>query len=179
MLFLEHPCPARVRPCRHDRCCACFSVERVSGESPAARWLASPHTPAILAIVIEHFDDGTRRRPAVEIYELMVQDFRALRGEFDMPRKPQEYVNDWVRTGWFVRSAGTAQSSELFEPSEDALYDRDVFARWEAPHTVATASRIEAISASLQALALARDTDPGISPRLERLQWRDSRWEGE
>lgn len=145
-----------------------LALRRVSGESPAARLLASPHAPVILAIVAGHFDDGTRRRPAVEVYELMVQDFRALRGEFDMPRKPQEYVNDWVRAGWFVRSAGTVQSGELLEPSEDALYARDVFARWERPHTAATASRIESISASLQALA--RDTDPDISSRLERLQ---------
>lgn len=144
-----------------------LALRRVSGQSPAARLLASPHAPVILAIVAEHFEDGARRRPVVEIYELMVQDFRALRGEFEMPRKPQEYVNEWVRSGWFVRSAGTAQSGELLEPSEDALYARDVFARWEAPHSAATASRIESISASLQALA--RDTDPDISSRLARL----------
>lgn len=145
-----------------------LALRRVSQESPAARLLASDHAPVILAIVAEHFDEGTRRRPAVEVYELMVQDFRALRGEFDMPRKPQEYVNTWVRAGWFIRTAGTAHSGELLEPSEDALYARDVMARWEAPQAAVTASRIESISTSLQTLA--RDTDPDISSRLERLQ---------
>lgn len=145
-----------------------LALRRVAQESPAARLLASNNAPVILAIVTEHFEDGARRRPAVEVYELMVQDFRALRGEFEMPRKPQEYINDWVRAGWFVRTAGTAQSGELLEPSEDALYARDVMARWEAPHSAVTASRIESISASLQALA--RDTDPDISSRLARLQ---------
>lgn len=145
-----------------------LALRRVSTQSPAARLLASPHAPVILAIVAEHFDDGGRRRPAVEIYELIVQDFRALRGEYELTRTPQQYINDWVRAGWFVRSSGTAQSGELLEPSEDALYALDIFARWESPPTSATASRIESLSSSLHALA--RDTDPDISSRLERLQ---------
>lgn len=118
-----------------------LALRRVSQESPAARLLASDRAPGILAIVAEHFDEGTRRRPAVEVYELMVQDFRALRGEFDMPRKPQEYVNTWVRAGWFNRTVGTAHSGELLELSEDALYVRDVMARWEAPQAAVAASR--------------------------------------
>lgn len=145
-----------------------LTLKRVVSDSPALKLLSSSHAPVILAIIGEYFSDGIRRRSASELYEQMVQDFRMIKGEFEFPRTPQQYVNDWVKAGYFLRSAGTTSSGEMIEPSEDALYAFDISSRLTAPRSAATASRIESLSTSLQVLA--RDTDPDISSRLKRLE---------
>ncbi|GAB3597763.1 hypothetical protein CFAEC_01350 [Corynebacterium faecale] len=145
-----------------------LTLKRISAESPALKLLSSAHAPVILAIIREYFGEGVQRRPAAELYENMVQDFRMIRDDIELARTPQQYINDWVKAGYFLRSAGTTSSGEMIEPSEDALYAMDVASRLSAPRSTATASRIESLSASLQVLA--RDTDPDISSRLLRLE---------
>lgn len=145
-----------------------LTLKRVTADSPTLKLLSSSHAPVILALISKYFHDGVQRLPAAELYEHMVQDFRQLRGEFELPRTPQQYINDWVKAGYFLRSAGSTSSGEMIEPSEDALHACDVATRLTAPRSSATASRIESLSASLQVLA--RDTDPDITSRLDRLE---------
>lgn len=153
----------------------CMSVEaralsavRVMRESPTSRLLAADLAPVILSILAEHFPQGAKARPAGELYELMVADFEVLRERFTLPKKPQDYCNDWVKAGWLVRKAGTSSRGETLEPSEDALAALEIVSRWEKPVSTVTASRIEAISASLSKLA--RETNEDIASRVASLR---------
>lgn len=146
-----------------------LSFQRILTDSPAVRLLAAKNAPFVLATVAVHFAGAPAPRPASEVYELMAADLAVLRQHgMELPKTPAEYCTDWVRSGWLVRKSGSQRTGELLEPSEDALSALQSVQRWEKPRSAVTASRLESISDALRGLA--RDTDPDISSRLERLQ---------
>lgn len=146
-----------------------LSFQRILTDSPAVRLLAAKNAPFVMATVAVHFGGAPAPRPASEVYELMAADLAVLRQRgMDLPKTPAEYCTAWVRSGWLVRRAGSQRTGELLEPAEDALSALQAVQRWEKPRSAVTASRLESISEALRGLA--RDTDPDISSRLERLQ---------
>lgn len=149
-----------------------LSVARLQGTSPAAALLRSPLAPVVLSMVAEYFPQGTRQRPASELYELLGADLRVLTGRhpdtFDLPKSAQQYCSDWVKAGWLIRRPGSVTTGETLEPSEETLAALDAVTRWEQPRSAVTATRVESLSESLRTLA--RDIDPEISTRLESLE---------
>lgn len=151
-----------------------LSVSRLQTASPAVALLRSPLAPVVLAMVDEYFPQGTRQRPASELYELLATDLRVLTtrypDRFDLPRTAQQYCTDWVKAGWLIRRPGTSATGETLEPAEETLAALDAVTRWEQPRSAVTATRVESLTESLRTLA--RDIDPDISTRLESLQAR-------
>jgi hypothetical protein len=149
-----------------------LSLARLQKESPAVSLLRSSMAPVVLAMVDEHFPQGTRQRPASEIYELLAADLRILTGRhadtFELPRSAQQYCADWVKAGWLIRRPGTNATGETLEPSEQTLAALDAVSRWEQPRSAVTATRVESLTESLRTLA--RDIDPDIATRLQSLQ---------
>lgn len=137
--------------------------------SPVMSLLRSEHLPVVLAVVAGYFPEGAVARPVQEIYALLDEDLRNLTAEgFSLPRGPQDYVGDWVRTGWFIRRPGTSRTGETIEPSEESLAVLDALQRWDRPHRVVSASRMESLSQALQTLA--RESDPDVGQRLAELE---------
>lgn len=131
--------------------------------------LRSDNFPVVLGLVAQYFPQGATARPAQEIYRLLDEDLRHLRSQgFTLPRGPQDYVNDWVRSEWLVRRPGTTRTGETLEPSEDVLAVLDAVQRWDNPHRSVTASRIESLAQALQTLA--RESDPDARQRLAALE---------
>lgn len=62
-----------------------LTLKRVTTMSPTLKLLASSHAPVILVVIGNYFNEGVQRLLVVELYEHMVQDFRQLNGEFDLP----------------------------------------------------------------------------------------------
>lgn len=149
-----------------------LSVARLQKASPAVTLLRSSMAPVLLAMVDEYFPQGTRQRPATEVYELLNADLRTLTGRhpdiFDLPRSAQQYCADWVKAGWLIRRPGTSASGETLEPTEETLAVLDTVSRWEQPRSAVTATRVESLTESLRTLA--RDIDPDIATRLQSLQ---------
>lgn len=149
-----------------------LSVSRLQQASPAVALLRSPLGPVVLAMVDEHFPQGTRQRPASELYELLATDLRVLSerypDRFDLSKTAQQYCSDWVKAGWLIRRPGTTTTGETLEPAEETLSALDAVTRWEQPRSAVTATRVESLTESLRTLA--RDVDPDISTRLESLQ---------
>lgn len=146
-----------------------LSFHRILKDSYAIRLLTAKNAPFVLATMSVHFSGSPTARPASELYELMAADLAVLRQHgMDLPKTPAEYCKDWVRSRWLVRKAGNQRTGELLEPSKDALSALHAIQSWEKPRSAVTASRLESISEALSSLA--RDTDPNISSRLERLQ---------
>lgn len=148
-----------------------LSIARLQGTSPAVALLRSPLAPIVLSMVAEYFPQGTRQRPASELYELLATDLLILSGRhaesFELPKSAQQYCTDWVRAGWLIRRPGTAATGETLEPAEETLAVLDAVSRWEQPRSVVTATRVESLTESLRTLA--RDIDPDIATRLESL----------
>ncbi|MDN5683278.1 DUF3375 domain-containing protein [Corynebacterium glyciniphilum] len=149
-----------------------LSLARLQKESPTVSLLRSSMAPVLLAMVDEYFPQGTRQRPASEIYELLGADLRILTGrhsdKFELPRSAQQYCADWVKAGWLIRRPGTSATGETLEPSEETLATLDAVTRWEQPRATVTATRVESLTESLRTLA--RDIDPDIATRLWSLQ---------
>ncbi|MGP9723335.1 DUF3375 domain-containing protein [Corynebacterium sp. AOP40-9SA-29] len=149
-----------------------LSVSRLQEASPAVALLRSPLAPVVLAMVTEYFPQGTRQRPASELYELLAVDLRTLSSRypdrFSLPRSAQQYCADWVKAGWLIRRPGTSATGETLEPSEETLAALDATTRWEQPRSAVTATRVESLTESLRGLA--RDIDPDIATRLSSLQ---------
>ena len=149
-----------------------LSVARLQKASPAVTLLRSSMAPLLLAMVDEYFPQGTRQRPATEVYELLNADLRTLTGRhpdnFDLPRSAQQYCADWVKAGWLIRRPGTSATGETLEPTEETLAVLDTVSRWEQPRSAVTATRVESLTESLRTLA--RDIDPDIATRLQSLQ---------
>ena len=154
-----------------------LTYKRQKEQSAAIRLLHADHAPVLLAVVAEHFPRGAEARPAEQLYHLMADDFTVLRHTFELPKTPQAYCNDWVKAGWLVRKAGTKETGETLEPSEQALTALHMMDRVSAPRSAVTASRVASISNALQALA--RDTDPDIDSRLKHLEAERARIEAE
>lgn len=137
--------------------------------SPVMSLLRSDHLPVVLAVVAGYFPQGAVARPAQEIYALLDEDLRNLAAEgFSLPRGPQDYVGDWVRSEWFIRRPGTTRTGETIEPSEEVLAVLDALQRWDRPHRTVSASRMESLSQALQTLA--RESDPDAGHRLAELE---------
>ena len=137
--------------------------------SPVMSLLRSDHLPVVLAVVARYFPQGAVARPVQEIYALLDEDLRNLNAEgFSLPRGPQDYVGDWVRSEWFIRRPGTSRTGETIEPSEESLAVLDALQRWDRPHRTVSASRMEALSQALQTLA--RESDPDAGQRLAELE---------
>lgn len=142
---------------------------RFRKDSPVMALLRSENLPVVLAVVAQYFPQGALARPAQEIYTLLDEDLRQLRGEgFTLPKGPQDYTGDWIRSGWLVRRPGTTRTGETLEPSEDVLAVLDALQRWDNPHRSVSASRIESLSQALQTLAL--ESDPDVGKRLGELE---------
>ncbi len=149
-----------------------LSISRLQRSSPAMSLLRSPLAPVVLAMVHEYFPQGTRQRPAAELYELLGADLRLLTGrypdQFPLSRSAQQYCTDWVKAGWLIRHPGTAATGEMLEPTEETLSVLDTVSRWEEPRSVVTATRVESLTESLRTLA--RDVDPDTRSRVASLQ---------
>lgn len=142
---------------------------RLAKESATMALLRSNLAPIILSFIAEHFPPSTPQRSQAEIYELFGAEIKMLRAEdFDLPKGPQSYINDWVKAGWLIRKPGTSKTGETLEPSEAALSALETAERWSSPRSTVTASRIQAIAQALQMLA--RDSDPDSASRLTQLQ---------
>ncbi len=131
--------------------------------------LRSNLAPIILSFIAEHFPPSAPQRSQAEIYELFGAEIKMLRAEdFDLPKGPQHYIDDWVNAGWLIRKPGTSETGETLEPSTAALSALETTQRWSSPHSTVTASRIQAITQAVQVLA--RDSDPDSASRLAQLQ---------
>lgn len=146
-----------------------LGFKRFRQESLELSLLRSDNFPVVLAVVAQYFPQGAIAKPASDLYQLLSEDFRALREEgFELPKSPSDYVSDWVKSRWFVRRPGSSQTGETVEPSEELLAVLDSVQRWDNPHRSISASRIESLTQALQTLAL--ESDPSTAKRLAELE---------
>ncbi|WP_096460295.1 DUF3375 domain-containing protein [Corynebacterium suranareeae] len=146
-----------------------LGFKRFRQESLELSLLRSDNFPVVLAVVAQHFPQGAIAKPASDLYQLLSEDFRVLRDEgFELPKSPPDYINDWVKSRWFVRRPGSSQTGETVEPSEELLAVLDSVQRWDNPHRSISASRIESLTQALQTLAL--ESDPSMAKRLAELE---------
>ena len=84
-----------------------------AGETAGLKLLRADLMPVLVAILGSRFAE--RRTIAHPEFVLMVaDDLDALRGlGFDLPRAAQEYVSDWVRDGYLVRSEVAAHQERM------------------------------------------------------------------
>ncbi|MFD4468319.1 DUF3375 domain-containing protein [Rhodococcus sp. NPDC058505] len=131
--------------------------------------LRSDNAPAVLALLSRHFDHGTRRLPAPELFALLDADLQELRDAgFDLPRTGQGYCADWVRAGFLLRRSSDAAREETLEPTDGAFAAMTFVAGLTGQVSTVTESRLTTLSAQLQALA--RDSDPRSESRLAALR---------
>lgn len=146
-----------------------LGFKRFRQESLELSLLRSDNFPVVLAMVAQYFPQGAIAKPVSDLYQLLSDDFRALREEgFELPKSPSDYVSNWVKSRWFVRRPGSSQTGETVEPSEELLAVLDSVQRWDNPHRSISASRIESLTQALQTLAL--ESDPSTAKRLAELQ---------
>ncbi|MFF2114290.1 DUF3375 domain-containing protein [Rhodococcus koreensis] len=135
-----------------------------------AAWtlLRADTAPAILALLGRHFDRGTRRLPAPELFARLDSDLQTMRDEgLDFPRTGQAYCTEWVRSGYLLRRAAAGTREETLEPTEGAFAAMAFVANLTSQASSATESRLTTLSTQLQALA--RDSDPRTETRLTAL----------
>lgn len=135
-----------------------------------AAWtlLRADTAPAILALLGRHFDHGTRRLPAPELFARLDSDLQTMRDEgLDFPRTGQAYCTEWVRSGYLLRRAAVGTREETLEPTEGAFAAMAFVANLTSQASSATESRLTTLSTQLQALA--RDSDPRTETRLTAL----------
>jgi hypothetical protein len=146
-------------------------VHRLSRQRrDSAGWvlLRSDNASIVLALLSRHFDHGTRRLPAPELYSLLDADLVELReAGHDLPRTGQGYCADWVRTGFLLRRASDTDREETLEPTDGAFAAMSFVSGLDSPVTTVTESRLTTLSSQLQALA--RDSDPRVETRLAAL----------
>ncbi|MGF7122587.1 DUF3375 domain-containing protein [Rhodococcus sp. BE178] len=136
----------------------------------SAGWalLRSDNAAVVLALLSRHFDHGTRRLPAPELFALLDADLLELReAGHDLPRTGQGYCADWVRSGFLLRRTSQAAREETLEPTDGAFAAMSFVSGLDAQITVVTESRLTTLSTQLQALA--RDSDPRSESRLAAL----------
>lgn len=131
--------------------------------------LRADNAAVVLALLNRHFDHGTRRMPAPELYGLLDADLHELReAGLDLPRTGQGYCGDWVRAGFLLRRAPEGDREETLEPTDGAFAAMSFAAGLDSPVTTVTESRLSTLSSQLQALA--RDSDPRAESRLAALR---------
>lgn len=141
---------------------------RQRGDSAGWALLRSDNAPAVLALLGRHFDHGTRRLPAPELFALLDADLQELRESgLDLPRTGQGYCADWVRAGFLLRRSSDAAREETLEPTEGAFAAMGFVAGLGSQVSSVTESRLTTLSGQLQALA--RDSDPRSETRLAAL----------
>jgi hypothetical protein len=135
-----------------------------------AAWtlLRADNAPAVLALLSRHFDHGTRRLPAADLFAALDADLQTVRDEgLDFPRTGQAYCTEWVRSGYLLRRAAAGSREETLEPTEGALAAMAFVSSLARPVSSATESRLTTLSTQLQALA--RDSDSRKESRLAAL----------
>lgn len=144
-------------------------LARLRQEHPAWALLRSDNAAAVLALLGRHFDRGTRRLPAPELFARLDADLQELRDEgFELPRTGQAYCADWVRTGYLLRRASADAREETLEPTEATFAALTFVAGLTTATSSVTESRLTTLSSQLQALA--RDSDPRSESRLAALR---------
>ncbi|QXU54991.1 MULTISPECIES: DUF3375 domain-containing protein [Rhodococcus] len=146
-----------------------YRLTRLRDQHAAWTLLRADHAPAILGMLGRHFDRGTRRLPAPELFARLDADLQDLRDQgFDLPRTAQAYCADWVRAGFLLRRADTGSREETLEPTESAFVALNFVAQLTTDTSSITESRLTTLSSQLQALA--RDSDPRSETRLATLR---------
>lgn len=144
-------------------------LERLRREHPAWALLRADTSASALALLGGHFDHGTRRLPAPELFDRIDSDLQDLREQgFDLPRTAQAYCADWVRAGFLLRRPAEGSREETLEPTEGTFAALSFVAGLEHQTSSVTESRLTTLSSQLQALA--RDSDPSAASRLAALE---------
>ncbi|MBH0119473.1 DUF3375 domain-containing protein [Rhodococcus sp. NPDC003382] len=142
---------------------------RLQRDHQAWSLLRADNAAVVLALLARHFDHGTRRLPAPELFELLDTDLQELRDEgFDLPRTGQAYCADWVRAGYLLRRPSTDSREETLEPTESTFAALAFVSGLTSTTSSVTESRLTTLSSQLQALA--RDSDPRSESRLAALR---------
>lgn len=144
-------------------------LNRLQRENAAWALLRADNAAVILALLGAHFDHGTRRLPAPELFALLDSDLQMMRDEgFDLPRTGQAYCADWVRAGFLLRRADTESREETLEPSESTFAALTFVADLTGTTSSITESRLTTLAGQLRDLA--RDSDPRGDTRLAALR---------
>ncbi|TCN55992.1 uncharacterized protein DUF3375 [Rhodococcus sp. SMB37] len=142
---------------------------RLQKEHQAWSLLRSDNAAVVLALLGSHFDHGTRRVPAPDLFGLLDADLQILRDEgFDLPRTGQAYCADWVRAGYLLRRASSDTREETLEPTESTFAALTFVSGLTSATSSVTESRLTTLAGQLQALA--RDSDPRSETRLAALR---------
>jgi len=146
-----------------------YRLTRLRDQHAAWTLLRADNAPAVLGMLGRHFDRGTRRLPAPELFARLDVDLQELRDQgFDLPRTGQAYCADWVRAGFLLRRADSGSREETLEPTEATFAALNFVAGLTAGTSSVTESRLTTLSSQLQALA--RDSDPRTQTRLAALR---------
>ena len=136
-------------------------------ENPAWRLLASDKGPLVLALIKSAlFDDNRERVLGASTMILRIEDGLAKLRELDeaMPRTAQEYIGQWVSSGWLIRSFPAGALEERYEPSAAAIDAIHFVSNLAHPQPAMTESRLATVIQNLAKLA--EDTDPDTARRV-------------
>jgi len=109
-------------------------LTRLQRENAAWALLRADNAAVTLSLLGAHFDHGTRRLPAPELFARIDVDLQAMRDEgFDLPRTGQAYCADWVRAGFLLRRADTESRRRHSSPVRRRSLRSRSSPDWPAP----------------------------------------------
>ncbi len=131
------------------------------------RLLRADLLPVIAAILASRFETA-RVIGYAEFVEQVSDDLDDLRDSgFPLPRQAQEYVGDWISSGYLIRRPTGAAREETVELSRSAADIVRFVGDVQQSRSSVTSSRLSNVTGLLDALA--RESDPDAATRVKGL----------
>lgn len=133
------------------------------------RLLAAHDAPSIVAILQVHFMGDEKSIPASALHERVERDLEVLRsvGE-DFSKTAQQYVMDWVRSGYLERRFPEGSNEEQYQLSASTVSAIRFISNVVEPRSAATESRLSTVIHEL--IRLAEESDPNPESRIKSLE---------
>ena len=131
------------------------------------RLLRADLLPVVTAVLATRFEN-VRVIGYAEFIEQVEDDLDDLRDlGFSLPRTAQEYIADWVTSGYLVRRSGSGARAETVEVSRSAADIVRFISEAEESRSAVTSSRLTNVTGLLDDLS--RESDPDAEARLRGL----------
>lgn len=145
-----------------------LTLQRTREQNAGWQLLRADNAPLIASILGRRLAGEARRRPSVDLVELVEADLDELRSfGVELPQRAQKYVADWRSNGYLVARPTQESRGETLELSPGGLAAIRTLNELVTPRQAVTESRLAAVAQQLSQLAA--DSDPEQAGRLERL----------
>ena len=134
----------------------------------AWKLLATANAPVTLALLAIHLLEKERRLPSSILHERINRELEQLRAQGeDLPQTAQNYISQWLSSGFLERSYEPQASEEMYELTAAAAQAIRFIQGLTEKRTVATESRLSLVIQQLGHLA--EQTEPDPESRIKNL----------